>query len=95
MGEKLSLRLRAYSFSLRKWRTQRPDKVYRLNSELKLMGKESGEELIYANSLELFKDFINENSDTVEAEDSQQLFSCHFDPQNQGEINCTHQNGHR
>lgn len=84
-GQKLSLR--AYSFSLRKWRSKLPDKVYHLNSELHfpyITEFETGE-YVYSCAMDLFKDFINENTTIGDKTDTQQLFYCKFDPINQGE----------
>jgi len=84
MASNLKLGLRAYSFSLRKWHSKRPDKVYDLNKEI-LFLKEDGEEIRVENALALFEDFITANEAMSDKENANQLFSCGHDSIDKGE----------
>lgn len=85
-SQKLSLR--AYSFCFRKWRGRNPEQVLPLNSEAVFNRVQDGEEQIYkySSAFDLIRDFISANADLDDKEDSQQLFSCTFDVENQGEM---------
>lgn len=85
-GQKLSIR--AYSFSLRKQYSRRPDKVYGLNGELRFPYKDiNGEEreYIYQDSMKLFRDFLDHHEEIVDKTDNQQLFSCRFEEEGRAE----------
>lgn len=84
MASNLKLGLRAYSFSLRKWHTRKPDKVYDLNKEF-LFLKEDDEEIRVENALALFEDFITANEAMSDKENANQLFSCGHDSIDKGE----------
>jgi hypothetical protein len=88
MAQNQKLSIRAYSFSLRKWRSKRPNHVYMLNSELRFpYQSESGElqEYVYLDAFELFKDFISENEEAGDKEYSQQLFRCQLNTEGETE----------
>lgn len=84
MASNFKLGLRAYSFSLRKWHTKRPDKVYDLNKVF-LLSRKDGEPIMKENALALFEDFITANMTMSDKEIVNQLFSCGYDSIDKGE----------
>lgn len=84
-GQKLSLR--AYSFSIRPYYSKGFNKVFPLNSELKLQQRVNGEysECVFSSTMDLIKEFICRNNIIDDKVDTKQLFYCQFDPSNQGE----------
>ena len=88
MAQNQKLSIRAYSFSLRKWKSKKQDYVYLLNSELRFPYRsENGElqEYVHPDASELFKDFISENGEADDKEYSQQLFRCQLNTEGKTE----------
>ncbi len=83
MTKRQNLSVRACSFSLKKRYSQLEEKVFALDSELSIMHK--GECFTFSDAIELFKGFLDAHSETDDKTDTQQLFSCTYNPGNQGE----------
>lgn len=83
MASNFKLGLRAYSFSLRKWHSKKPDWVYDLNSKF-VFFRRNGEKINMPNALALFESFILSNNAMSDKENSSQLFSCDADTIDKG-----------
>ena len=75
--------LRAYSFSLKQWRSQKIEKIYNLNSKFCLSyydeeKKQTGI-IEYDNAFDLFKEFISRNTIVDDKIENHSLFRCELD----------------
>ncbi len=78
MAESQYLGLRAYSFFIKKKNSSGHDKTYELNTPFSLVVQSGDEEktLSYNNAIELFEEFVSNNDQIDDKEETKQLFSC-------------------